>query len=481
MTHRIIFLFLMMACGVQAATSSRISVEVTVTNPPVSGATFALNGAVRMWTNANSSTTILTNLVSVNGSATNLFNDYASYPVGSGITHVMTATNKVKFTGPLGLVYTGTATGNWATITLTTQAGPTTYTALWPMENMVGETNRTNQGSSLVYGLDIYSTNAFSTNSSAISNYVTKGAHPGQTISSPLTVGGAVRVQSGFYATNGFTSAMTNINPVISNGVNYGNSFSSSGTYPSSQQFGSGSSVSGGNSVVVGISSTAATNAVAMGWFSSAGIFGIAIGASADGSAGTNSIAIGQSSNIGAASNAVALGNSTSVGNRHHNSIVIGHGAASTTNDQVVLGSSTHTVIIPGLLSSPMATNVLVKGTNTINAIQVYTPTANTALANGYNSAVAVNAAYVRFSGPSGAYTNVGFSAANKMDGKIAVCQFDNPGLSFTILHDSGLDSGDTNRVYTGTGALINSTNNPAFVTLIYDNVSTRWRVVAFR
>lgn len=480
MTRLITFLFLLIGFTVQAATSSRIAVEVEVTNTPVSGATFALNGAVRMWTNAHSSTTILTNLTSVNGSATNLFNNYASYPVGSGITHVMTATNKVKFTGPLGLVYTGTATGNWATITLTTQSGPTTFTALWPMENMVGETNRTNQGTSLVYGLGIYSTEAFPTNSTATSNYVTKGAHPGQTISSALTIGGATRVQSGFYATNGFTSAMTNINPVISNGVNYGTAFSSPGAYLNSQQFGGGAA-GGGNATTIGYSSVAATSAVAVGYFASAGRFGVAIGSSADSSAGTNSIAIGQGASVASASNAVALGNSTVIGDRHHNSIAIGYAATSTTNDQVILGASTHTVIVPGMISAASITNANIRGTNTVNAITVYTPTANTALANGYNSGVAINATYVRFSGPSGAYTNVGFSAANKMDGKWAFCQFDNPGLSFTILHDSGLDSGDTNRVYTGTGALLNSTNNPACVILNYDNAVTRWRVWSFR
>lgn len=480
MRHLLAICWLMIALSVGAATSSRISIDIAITNVPVTGNTIALNGAVRTWTNAHSSTTILTNLVDVNASATNLFNNYGDFPISGGITRAMTATNTVTFTAPIGLAFSGSATGNWATVTIRTQAGPTTFTALWPLENIAAETNRTNQGSALVYGMGIYSTNAFPTNSTAVSNHVTKGASPEQIVASPLTVGGALRARDQLFATNGFTSSITNINQVSSNGVNYGTAFSSPGAYPGSQQFGGGAA-GGGNATVLGTSSSALTNGVGIGWFASAGHFSIAIGASADSSAATNSIAIGQGANIASASNAIAIGKSTVIGDRHHDSVVIGTGSTSTTNNQIVLGASTHTVLVPGMLSPGTVTNATLRGTNIINGQLVITPASNTGLANGYNSAIGLSAASVKFSGPSAAYTNVGFSAANKMDGKMHFCQFDNPGLSISFLHDSGLESGDTNRIYTGTGALLNSTNNPVQVIMSYDTSVNRWRIWSIR
>lgn len=474
----LILCVLWLALTVSAA--SRISMTVTVTNVPVTSNTFTVNGATRTWTNASSSTTILTNLVGLGPSATNLFDNYSSYTVGSGIIVRWLGTNQMRFEAPLGISLSGSATGSWATVTMTTQSGPSTFTALWPLENMVGETNRTNQGSALVYGLGIYSTNAFPTNATALSNFITKGASAEQIVSTPLTVVGTLRSRAALFATNGFTSALTNINPVFSNAVNYGNALRSPGPYPNSDQFGSGAQVSAGNSLAIGYSAIAATNGTSVGPLAGAGHYSVAVGSGADASPATNSIAIGQNSAVGAASNALAIGRSAAIGDRHHNSVAIGANSQSTTNDQIVLGASTHSVYVAGLLVGPSVTNATLRGTNVINGRLDFTAGNRTSLANGYNSGTVLGTnVYLRMSGPSSAYTNAGFAAA--VDGTWHRLQFDNPGLSYTILHDSGLDATAANRVYTGTGALINSTNNPAFLELIYDGVVSRWRVMSFR
>jgi hypothetical protein len=480
--NRIISIVALLLAAIGADAATRISLTVTVTNVPVTGATLTINSSTRTWTNLQSSSYILTNLTSKNASATNLFNNYASYAIGSGITHAMSGTNSVVFTAPLGVSLSGSMAGNWATTIMATQSGPSTFTALWPMENMVGETNRTNQGSTLVYGMGIYSTNAFQTNATALSNFITKGASPIQTISSPLTVSGALRAQAQLFATNGFTSSITNINQVSSNGVNYGNAFSSPGSYPNSEQFGSGSGAGGGGSLQIGKNAIALTNGVAIGFSASAGRFSIALGASADTSPATNSIGIGQNVTINSASNAIALGNGIIIGDRHHDSVVIGNSGASTTNGQIVLGAaSIHTVVIPGVLAvSGTITNSTFKGTNVLDGRLDLKPGSRTSLANGYNSGTILGTnVYLRMSGPSAAYTNAGFAAA--VDGTWHKLQFDNPGLSYTILHDSGLDATAANRVYTGTGALVNSTNNPAFLELLYDANVSRWRVISIR
>lgn len=514
--------------------TNRISLTIVVTNVPVTGNNLVVNANTRTWTNASTASTILTNLVSTAGSATNLYNNIASFPYSGGISPRWLTETSIVLYAPLGAALSASQVGAWSILTLSTQSAPNTFTALWPLENIIVASNRTNQGSAFVYGLSQFSTNAFSTNSTATSNYITKGASPEQFITSPLRITGTLRATSQLLATNGFTSGLTNINPVSSNTVNYGNAIRSEGSGGNSLQVGSNAVASGslsvalGNSalsggpnslaigtgaiatnsstVAIGVSSLATNSggtaigqsaiargaqATAIGYSSAAtGDNGTAVGAGAtsrdNGSTfGINSEA--RSNNAAAFGpaafashiSALALGSSSSA--THSNSTVLGSGATSTGSNQVLLGTSSMWIQSPGIFAGNKHTNTTFTGTNIINGQVVYTPASVTTLANGYNSAVAVNQSYVRYSGPTGAYTNVGFSAANKMDGRRHLLQFSNPGLSFTILHDSGLDSGDTNRIYTGTGALLNSTNNPVFVEIIRDEAVDRWRVISFR
>jgi hypothetical protein len=350
---------------------------------------------------------------------------------------------------------------------------------------------------------------------------------------------------SGVTVWSGYATAVTNgafwsnlfyystlTNPISYSLVNRSNAVRSEGIGGNSLQIGSNAAATASLSVALGNSSTAsgssalaigtgatATNsdAIAIGTGSistnsasisigssslTTGAGGVAVGF--DTLAGLNAVAIGNESSASASSslaivgtataaNAVALGvasvsgeNSSALGYlaaaTHSNSTAIGKSSATTQTNEIVLGSSSDVVHVPGRIEGATSTNATWKGTNIINAQVVFTPTANTGLANGYNAAVAVNAAHVRFSGPSAAYTNVGFSAANKMDGKMHFCTFDNPGLSMTFLHDSGIDPGNsTNRIYTGTGALINSTNRVVHVIMSYDDAVTAWRIWSFR
>src|SRR5437016_5908128 len=70
---------------------------VTVTNAPTTnGQTITINGSVRTWTNAvvNPGSEVLTNST-VNGAATNLFNELANYPVGT-LTLAHAGTNAIS-------------------------------------------------------------------------------------------------------------------------------------------------------------------------------------------------------------------------------------------------------------------------------------------------------------------------------------------------------------------------------------------------
>lgn len=135
---------------------------------------------------------------------------------------------------------------------------------------------------------------------------------------------------------------------------------------------------------------------------------------------------------------------------------------------------------IGGKVQLGTATNNTWTGTNVLNGRLDLTPRANTALANGYNSGTVLGTnVYIRCSGPTAAYTNAGFAAA--VDGTWHKVQFDNPGLSYTLLPESGLEATAANRILTGTGALLNSTNNPAVAELMYDGAASRWRIWSFR
>ena len=513
-----------------ASAAQRITATITVTNRAVTGDTLTVNASARFWTNANSSSTILTNLVGKNETTTNLYNQIASYPYSGPITLRYSTTNVILLTAQLDGALAASVAGTWATVTLSTQSGPQTYTALWPLENMVGATNRTNQGSSFVKGLSDYSTNAFATNATALSNHITKGASPQQQIASPMHFAGIVRAGAGVALTNGFTSALTNINSVSSNHVNYGNAIRSEGSGGNSLQVGSNALALSLRSIAIGNGSVATnTDSVAIGSNSSAtNTSSLAIGNSSlatgnssaaigNASKATNdsSVAVGNaayaygngSTAVGAGALAqyanssafgqdtlatsvqgTAIGNSaaasggrsTSVGYgasaAHTNSSAFGQFATTTTTNEVVLGTANELVHVPGRIEGAVSTNGTLRGTNIINGRVDFTSRANTALANGNNAGVVLGTnVYVRLSGNTASATINGIAA--EQDGSWHIAEFSNPVNSLIIADNSGTDPTAANRIRTGTGADVTFTNNPVVLQFIYNASDARWKI----
>ena len=482
-----LILILTLLCAFSANAAQRITATITVTNRAVTGDTLTVNATARYWTNANSRGTILTNLAGKNATTTNLYDPIASYPYSGPIALRYSTTNVILLTASLDGALAVTAAGTWATVSLSTQSGPQTYTAIWPLENIVGATNRTNQGSAFVYGLSTYSTQAFATNSTAISNLLQKGAGPLQRVTGPIQFGGQVGIATAlatnfslYNATNrGYVVALTNgywTNGTLDSAT--ATNLSTPGAGASAQQLGLGTASGDYSLAIGGTASGYSSSAIGIGAVAS-GRSSVAFGTIAQATA-TNSVALGTDANATGV-NSIALGDAS--GSSYDDSIAIGTSAATTETNQIMLGSSSYTVVVPGVLAvTGTITNPVTAGTNRLAGQLVFVPVSNTGLANGYNAGIAINSTYVKFSGPSAAYTNAGFSAANKMDGKMHFCQFDNPGLSMTLLHDSGLDAGNsTNRIYTGTGALLNSTNRVVHVIMSYDDAVTAWRIWSFR
>lgn len=505
-----------------AEAADRITATIAVTNAPLGNSnTITINGNIRTFTNAvtGSPGTLVQQTNSIPWTATNLINQLTDYRVSQFHFLGQSASNNVRITGTVGEALTVSLAGLWGTITYSTQNVTIANVVRVPMSAEY-DTNRAWIASLTVLGLSDYATNGFSTNAAALANYVSKGASALQEIISPVLFSGGLR-GSNVRQTNGFTSAFTNINSVSSNHVNFGNAIRSEGSGGNSFQAGSNAlavgtfsvaigngsiasntttlaigteakatndySMAVGNSAIAGGTDTLAVGRGAQAYESSA--MAVGQGAIAQGTGavalqsevtGNSSIGIGASSSVSATNSTVVGPGATSV---YNDSSAFGKNATTTTTNQIRLGTSSDTVSIPGMLDvSGTITNINATGTNRISGQLVFVPVSNAGLANGYNAGVAINSAYVKFSGPSAAYTNAGFSAANKMDGRMHFCQFDNPGLSMTLLHDSGLDPGNsTNRIYTGTGALLNSTNRVVHVIMSYDDSVTAWRVWSFR
>lgn len=515
------FIVLLLSCFAASA-ADRITATISVTNAPLGNTnTLVVNGSTRTFTNTvtGSPATLIQQTNSIPWSATNILAQITDYRFSQFHFLSQTASTNFLIVGAVGEALTVTLAGGWGKVVYSTQTvSSPTFIVRVPM-TVEQTSNRTHIASLLVKGQSDNSTNSFATNAVALSNYVSRGASPQQQVASPMHFAGIVRAGAGVALTNGFTSALTNINSVSSNHVNYGNAIRSEGSGGNSLQVGSNALATASLSVAIGNSSVASgASAIAFGTGATAtnsdsiaigtgaistNSASISIGSSSlttggggiafgfDTLAGLNSVAIGNeavasSANSVAISGSVTAEKSIAIGTgstaAHSNSVAIGKSSATTQTNEIVLGTSSEVVHIPGRMESVVSTNGTFKGTNIFNSQVVFTPTANTGLANGYNAAVAIGAAYVRFSGPSAAYTNAGFSAANKMDGKMHFLQFDNPGLSMTFLHDSGLDPGNsTNRIYTGTGALVNSTNRVVHVIMSYDDAVTAWRIWSFR
>lgn len=253
---------------------------------------------------------------------------------------------------------------------------------------------------------------------------------------------------------------------------------SAPGSGANSQRIGASSTASGNSAVAYGVGAVAAGDyTVAVGTGAEANSSsGISIGTSAESQLpGDTALGTGAQASGG---QSLALGPNASAG--HTNSTALGKGATTTTTNQIVLGTSSEQVKIPGRLADSITTNLTIKGVNTVSGRFDYGQAFNSGLANGYNSGVRLGTnVWVKMSGYSGAVTNAGFVAES--DGARHTLQFANPGLSVAILHNSGIEGTSANRIWTGTGGVVVSTNDPAMLEIIYDGDEGHWWIISFR
>lgn len=95
-----------------------IIATLTITNVPNTGTNLTINGTTRYWGDVSNSTTILTNLVGVDQSATNLYDQLRAHPI-SGLSFVeWVSTSAIQLVGSSSL--TVSRSTNWASLTFVT-------------------------------------------------------------------------------------------------------------------------------------------------------------------------------------------------------------------------------------------------------------------------------------------------------------------------------------------------------------------------
>lgn len=454
--------------GCQTAQAQYVTATITVTNIPSDGDTIVLDGSTRTF-----KTTVVTPSIQIqigassNATATNLFLHLAANPIPTTILS-FTVPNVITLQGP-GL--TATKSGTWGSIATSSSTEGSLTAWMLPATAVPDQAAATNLASYGVSAINDYSTNAFKTNTAAMSNYVD-------------LVNGQSLSNKSLYQSTLFS-------PVINNGQNFGNPFRSPGTGTGSEQFGLGASAAanaasafGDNAFATGVGSSAFgdqagagnDSASAFGAFASAGGDSSLAAGSGANALGDDSVALGASASAGGNS-AIAIGNSATAAQA--SSVAIGIGATTTTSHQITLGTSAESVNIPGNVNIQGAVSNLStvpSSTNVFNGALIYPSVAVNTFANSNNAALHTGTnSYFVLSGPTGSFF---FSGADGgVPGREIFIENGTGGQIMVVGHQSGVALSAGDRIITGYGVDRQFTNNPAIIGLRYDGTSSRWKI----
>jgi hypothetical protein len=515
----LIYSLILLLSTLCSASTPLVKALITVTNVPVTSNTLTINGAVRNWTNFQSSSTFLTNLAGVNQAKTNCYNQIAgnSYQSPSLLLHD-NGTNSFYL---LGIALSASQAGNWCSIVLSTNSGDTNLTSLELPFDRLDPTNRTNNASQLVYGENLYSTNSYATNALAMQNFLSLGVGSGggvQTVTAPKvfaslsgTVGnftngywtnaildratvtnlsspGPGGVSSLQFGTNALAwSALTvalGVNSTASNSASTAVGNQARALLGSDTALGTGAAALGGSSLALGTGAQApGSGSIAIGsgvngigasgigignGDTTANVNGVAVGAGANGS-GAQGIAIGYYPTA-SATDTVAIGDGA--GATFKTSVALGAGAATTITNQIRLGTAAEVVSIPGRLEAATQTNGVFTGSNTWTGDLAYTPVTVTSMAAGVNAAVPGTNVLLEITGTPGAAWSIAGITGGRAGRVLTI--FNSTGYAMTVANESGSEPSPGNRIKTLLNTdLVTGTNS--VVDLFYSGALSRW------
>ena len=479
-----------------------VTATITITNAPTTnGMTFVCNGSTRTWTNAvfNTSTQILTNS-SIGGVKTNLMLHIGGTGFG-GLTFLDVGTNSFKL---IGTNVTVSFTGAYGSVSYTTNTTGVGQLLRLPFTSQSELTNRTNNASWLVDGLNSYPSNSINTNASAFSNYVNIGTSS-QTITGAKTFSGATIISN--VAAKFVGGIISNAVAGFTNGT-ITNVFSSGGTNQTPTIV-SAVSISGnlGNTTNGTLLSPTITNGIITGTFDAAGatltnasFYGqivfdngqIVITNSATANLNFQNGGMSDSwaiqttaanfqirkSGIGAlfyvttngAYNIVGFGDGSAV-----QLLLTADATVSTNLVEFKTSGGTRLALIDqtGHYSGGIS-NATYRGTNNIVGDLSFTWTNNTAQAAGDNSATDINRSvkvWLQGMGAS-AFTTAGIAGGR--EGRV-VTLWNTNGATWTIGNQDGAEATAANRIKTGTGGDVTITNNPGYAEFEYNATDSRW------
>lgn len=461
--------------------------ELVVTNTAITSNSLTWKGVARIFTNATTPTTILTNLAGPKQTATNVFNAFGQYLPAGGVTITWSSPTSMVFLATDGqLSVSGGGQPAWAYVTTNSAATTNYYALMVPHYNMPGANplpKKTNDADYAIELLSFARTNAFAETWQGLSNHVgrTRSQDIGnkRLTNSVLDSDSRITNVAAISGTNyqlyyGRYINASNHTPVIFSGVNYSNAFSSVGSGTDSEQFGTGATASGLRSTALGKTASATnTDSSAFGYNSVAGgISSLALGTSA-GALGTNSTAIGAGSSVSATSgNSHAYG--TGVEITHKGAIVIGNGITSRETNDTLLANETITlrgrVRVDGT-----QTNTTFTGTNQWTG-DIATPVYSLAtLANGNNIAVDFGTNYwIRLAPGAVSAVNAICGLADGRDG-LEHLVFNDQGYACTLAVNT-VDPTPANRFETYSGVDV-SLPNQGWAIIKYEPNAARWVV----
>ncbi len=423
-----------------------ITATITITNTPGVGSNWTVNGVSQTWTNAAGTppASWLTVGADFKASTTNLYNHIIRYPyLSPDLIPTLSSPSNIVLRGN-SIVIT---TNNYFRVSYSTNSGTNLTFVQVPFDNVVGDTNRTNNANWLIDGLNKYaSTNAFNTNATALSNYLQTGAGPRQYIASPKQFAQLYVVTGGLtncYLINvinlsGFVSALTNgywtnaildsvslTNPVLNGemltaSIRIGSNNVVTGDFNSIIGF--GNSVDGDDSIVHGELNTIVTSS------------GVSL------VVGNNNIltnaylspVIGDNNLVADAAYGGVFGNGNILTNNY--TYIFGTGGRSTGPGQTIFAGTTNTFVIEGILRAASVSNfvTLAGSTNVFRGDVNYPWFALSTLANGNNISVPLGTnRYVRLVGTLTASANLCGAIAGATTGG-------RDGQPVTLWNDSG-------------------------------------------
>ena len=462
---KLIYALLLCASTLFGADEFRTA-TMTVTNGTLTNSSLTLLGTTRLGFTNRAATTFLTN-ASPMWATTNIFSQLGGWPI-AGVLVSNVNSNVLVFKGVnltvtitnIGLLATNFAGLTWATNTL----GANQWNVMLPFDDFPLGRRQTN-ASQIAYGLNNYATNKVAmlySNQWMRSNQMDGGWWTNGLATNMVTVQATNVFAGQLTASSGTLSnvALTNVpwmsakNAYMTNEITVnGRATNMAGSFDAPLMFSHGATGVGYEPIItntaagsVGLSFDASDLSVQCGmlfrWFGVAA-WGIAVG--------TNDFSIFGPGGL----NLISM------------------------EDTILYLGEAGTTVQPqapfiGLINS----NTVTRGTNSINAEVSDVPRTYSTAISGYASAINLGTNYtIKVTGATAAITNASFKGG--YSGLRVRVQFTNPGLSCVLLDHSAIGApASTEKINTGTGALINMTNNPAVFTLYHDGVE--WIVDSF-